>query len=229
MEGQTLANKSSIDRSKTDFYPTPKEVTAALLKYLNIPQGSTIWEPACGEGHMAEVMQEMGYKVVASDWYDHGYGRTDINFIGSDLRQCDWIITNPPFKSSVEFIDQCIKHGKPFALLLKSQYWHSKSRSETFSRFKPKAVLPLTWRPDFLFGAKGGAPTMECIWTVWGAEPAKYTEYQILEKPDLKDFMALDNKELQIRQSIQEADKKERQQIIDLWEEAINDYCGETP
>jgi len=183
MKGDILANRSAMDRSKTEFYPTPHEVTLALLKYLEISKNSTIWEPACGEGHMAEVMRDMGYKVVASDWYDHGYGQTDINFIGSDLRQCDWIITNPPFRASVDFINQCIKHGKPFALLLKSQYWHSKNRNEIFNRFKPKLVLPLTWRPDFLFGAKSGSPTMECIWTVWGTSPAKRTEYQPIGKP----------------------------------------------
>jgi len=183
VNGNTLANRSAIDRSKTEFYPTPKEVTVALLKYLNLPKGSIIWEPACGEGHMAEVMGDMGYKVLASDLNDLGYGDTGVNYIGSSPMLCDWIITNPPFKESIGFINQSIKCNKPFALLLKSQYWHSKSRIDIFKTFKPKAVLPLTWRPDFLFGKKGGSPTMECIWTVWGTKPAEITEYQILEKP----------------------------------------------
>ena len=183
MEGEILANKSAIDRSKTEFYPTPREVTMALLNYLNIPKGSAIWEPACGEGHMAEAMRESGYNVIATELYDRGYGLTGINYLNYPFLNCDWIITNPPFNRSIEFIEQSIKHGKPFALLLKSQYWHSRSRLNIFNQFKPQAVLPLTWRPDFLFGQKSGSPTMEVLWTVWGAGPAEHTEYCLLEKP----------------------------------------------
>lgn len=186
MEGNILTNRTAFDRSKTEFYPTPKEVTIALLNYLNIPKNKIIWEPACGEGHMSEVIKNMGYEVVSTDLNDRGYGVTGVDYISNELYECDWIITNPPFKSSVEFIEQSIKHHKPFALLLKSQYWHSKSRIELFNNFKPEAVLPLTWRPDFLFGAKNSSPTMECLWTVWGTKSAEYTTYQLLKKPLLK-------------------------------------------
>ena len=182
MKGNVLANKSASDRPPTDFYPTPANVTIALLKYLDIPKGSVIWEPACGKGHMAEVMKDMGYRVVATELEDFGYGETGKNFIGSALIKCDWIITNPPFYISNDFIRQAIKHGKPFAFLFKSQCWHSQNKSKIFNEFKPKFVLPLTWRPDFLFGSKGGSPSMECLWTVWGTESARVTEYQLLER-----------------------------------------------
>jgi len=183
MQGDILTNRSADDRSTTDFYPTPKEVTIALLDYLKIPKESVIWEPACGKGHMAEAMKEKGYAVISSDLNETGYGVNGIDYITEASPMCDWIITNPPFSLSVDFIKRSIEHGKPFALILKSQYWHSKNRMKLFNEFRPKAVLPLTWRPDFLNGAKGGAPTMECIWTVWGTESADYTEYVLLEKP----------------------------------------------
>ena len=41
MEGSILTNASAVDRDSTDFYPTPPEVTVALVKYLNI-QGKTV-------------------------------------------------------------------------------------------------------------------------------------------------------------------------------------------
>lgn len=182
MEGNILANKSAVDRSSTDFYPTPSEVTKALLKFLNIPKNEVIWECACGEGHMAKVMIDMGYKVISSDINDLGFGETGIDYINTYKRDCQWIITNPPFKESEEFIRRSIEHKVNFAMLLKSQYWHSKKRLELFEEYKPRYVLPLTWRPDFLFGKKGGAPTMECIWTVWESKPAKLTEYIPLKK-----------------------------------------------
>lgn len=183
MQGNILANKSAKDRPATDFYPTPLEVTVALLRFLNIPKDKIIWECACGEGHMSRAMENMGYHVVSTELNHESYGEGDVDFLTCKPRSCDWVITNPPFRCSVAFIQRCIDLGKPFALLLKSQYWHAKNKSDIFNSFKPAYVLPLTWRPDFLFGQKGGSPTMECIWVVWGTQPCEYTEYQILSKP----------------------------------------------
>jgi type I restriction-modification system DNA methylase subunit len=136
LHGEILANKSAVDRSKTDFYRTPPEVTIALMQHLKIPAGSTIWEPACGEGHIAEVLKELGYNVIATDLYDRGYGISGINFIGSEIYdfafRCDYIITNPPFSEpkgiATRFIRQCISFHKPFALMFKSQFWHAEER-----------------------------------------------------------------------------------------------------
>src|SRR5690606_41708421 len=45
-----------------------------------------------------------------------------------DALPISWIITNPPFKDSVAFINRAIQIGKPFAYLLKSQYWHARNK-----------------------------------------------------------------------------------------------------
>lgn len=184
MEGVILTNSSAFDRSSTDFYPTPANVTIALLEYLNLPKNTIIWEPACGEGHMSKELLKYGYGVISTDFYNRGYGLADTDYLTSHCpKTVDWIITNPPFSLSEQFIKRSIGHGKSFALLLKSQYWHSSRRRKLFEEYKPQAVLPLTWRPDFLFGSKSGSPTMECIWTVWGDKSAKYTIYEPLRKP----------------------------------------------
>jgi hypothetical protein len=183
MEGNVLANKSAVDRSSTDFYPTPPEATIALMKFLDLPEDSVIWEPACGEGHMSKAIESMGYRVISTELNETSFGENGVNFLNCKPRECSWIITNPPFKDSINFIKRCRALGKPFALLLKSQYWHAKNKTELFNQFKPKYVLPLNWRPDFHFGKKGGSPTMECIWVVWDSKPSETTEYQILNKP----------------------------------------------
>ncbi|MDF2635405.1 MAG: hypothetical protein K0R78_2279 [Pelosinus sp.] len=184
VQGDILANKNAKDRSPTEFYPTPKNVTVALMEYLELPD-CTIWEPACGQGHMSEALRELGYGVIPTELHDRGYGSCGIDYLETinTPGYCDWIITNPPFSLSEQFIRKSIEHGKPFAMLLKSQYWHSAKRRILFEEFRPQAVLPLTWRPDFLFGSKSGSPTMECIWTVWGTESAKETIYRPLIKP----------------------------------------------
>ena len=55
MKGSILTNATSPDRNSTDFYPTPSNVTIALMRYLDI-RGKTVWEPACGNGMMAETL-----------------------------------------------------------------------------------------------------------------------------------------------------------------------------
>lgn len=184
MKGSILTNASAVDRDSTDFYPTPPNVTVALVNYLNI-QGKTVWEPACGNGMMADALIACGVNVICTELNGQGYGECGIDFLTEPLRNCDYIITNPPFKLSELFIKRCIEHGVPFAMLLKSQYWHSSRRLKMFNEYPPAAVLPLVWRPDFHFGKKGGSPTMDCVWTVWGNKPSDCTIYKPLQKPCL--------------------------------------------
>lgn len=174
-----LAGGDARRRSESDYYPTPPEATQALLDFLKLPADTVIWEPACGQGHMVNVMVDNGYCVIDTDII------TGIDFLMSECRKCDWIITNPPFSISQEFIERSITHHKPFAFLLKSQYWHAKKRYDLFDRYKPKYILPLTWRPDFLFGARGGASLMDVMWVVWGETGADQTTYAPLKRPVL--------------------------------------------
>lgn len=182
MKAAILTGASALDRNSTDFYPTPANVTCALADYLNL-SGKTVWEPACGAGHMAEALKACGATVIATELHGQGYGEQGVDFLNAPLPACEWIVTNPPFKLAEQFIRRCIAHGVPFAMLLKSQYWHSARRMELFMAHQPAAILPLTLRPDFHFGTKGGSPTMECAWTIWNAEPALRTEYLPLARP----------------------------------------------
>ena len=179
--GVVLTNASAIDRNKTDFYPTPSNVTEALMQVVDL-KDCKVLEPACGQMHMVEVLQKYAKEVDYFDKYDTFSGRIG-DFLESENGGYDWVITNPPFNLSVEFIEHAIsEHKCNVAMLLKSQYWHSAKRKKLFDKHKPKGVYPLTWRPDFHFGSKGGSPTMDVMWVVWGKEPSTITEYQPLSK-----------------------------------------------
>lgn len=183
MDGIVLTNASAVDRSATDFYPTPPNATKVICDYLEV-EGKTVWEPACGAGHMAIEIEKCGGTVISTELHYQGFGNGGVDFLDAPLPDgVDMIITNPPFRLAEDFIRKCIRHGLPFAMLLKSQYWHSAKRMALFNEHVPSAVLPLTWRPDFHFGAKGGSPTMEVIWTVWGSVPAASTSYIPQRRP----------------------------------------------
>ena len=163
-------------RREMDFYPTPREVTVALLNFLDLPRNIKIWEPACGENHIVYVVQDLGYDVVGTDIKD------GVDFLTADLPEgVGYIITNPPFNMSEGFIKKCIHLRKPFALLLKSQYWHARKRSQLFKEHPPSFVLPLTWRPDF---TGQGSSLMDVMWCVWsGHNDSQYALYKPLLKP----------------------------------------------
>ncbi len=179
-----VGGNTAYKRAASDFYPTPPDVTIALMEFLELDPGTRIWEPACGEGHMVRAMEAMGYQVIGTDIQQGN------DFLIVPPVDCEWIITNPPFSQSEAFIEKCIGYKKPFAFLLKSQYWHAKRRISLFDKMPPKWILPLTWRPDFLFKTRGkGSPLMDVMWVVW--EPgfdanSSSTGYVPLYRPKTK-------------------------------------------
>ena len=161
---------SARGRRRSDLYPTPPDVTVALLRFLNLPKETTIWEPAAGDGDMAKAVRDCGMLVDETDI------RSGQDFLTSwrpndSEYDYDWIITNPPFSLAEEFIRHAAELQSPFAMLLKAQYWHAAKRAQLFREIPPSYVLPLTWRPDFLFkerdGKKGASPLMDIMWCVW--------------------------------------------------------------
>lgn len=172
---------AKVKRRELDYYPTPWEVTAALMGFLSLPR-CTVWEPACGDGAMSEELARAGHVVHSSDIRDTGYGIAGVDFLTAVAFKCEAVITNPPFNESEAFIRRALSVAPLVAMLVKSQYWHAQKRAALFATHPPAYVLPLTWRPDFMAGERGGAPTMECIWTVWRKGDTD-TKYRLLTKP----------------------------------------------
>jgi len=98
---QMVGHNLNNDRNKNDFYPTPPEATIALLEKQKFE--GNIWECACGDGAISKVLIDKGYDVYSSDLNNYGYGDTTIDFLSNHNIKYDNIITNPPFKLSLEF------------------------------------------------------------------------------------------------------------------------------
>jgi hypothetical protein len=177
-----IGGNPSVERREMDFYPTPAECTLALLPY--IPETvKSIWEPACGDGAMAKVLIEKGYQVYSTDLRDDsGYGIGGVDFLDAekDTHLVDAIITNPPFNVSEDFIKVALGKTPVVAMLLKSQYWHAKTRYKLFTEHTPAYILPLTWRPNFFGTEATGSSMLDMQWSVWihGENSAKYIPLQ---------------------------------------------------
>lgn len=169
-------------RKAADFYPTPFDVTEALMRFLAFEDKQYIWEPACGDGAISRVLKAHGHEVYSTDLRkDSGYGQEGgLDFLAFDPAPetgipisavyNDWIITNPPFKVADGFIKKALSITPNVALLLKATYWHAKRREPLFREHPPAWVLPLTWRPAFLEAERGKSPLMEVSWFVWNTE-----------------------------------------------------------
>jgi hypothetical protein len=178
-------NIRETPREGLDFFPTPPWATRALMERLAEEHDlglSCAWEPACGEGDMARVLEEYFAGVRATDIVDRGWpGQAGtFDFIGGDARlaadaamgfRADWIITNPPFNAAAEFARQALKRARVgVALLVKQQFLEGVGRFEDlFFRRPPAAVWQFAERVPMVAGrldAQASTNQGYC-WVVW--------------------------------------------------------------
>lgn len=180
MKSNIIGAGKAENRKELDFYPTPREVTFALMDFLKLPK-QIIYEPCCGTGDISKVLKLYGHEVISSDIRETGYGSGNIDYLNAFPSVANCIITNPPFNIADQIILKALTEADIVCMLLKSQYWHAKKRLKFFNDHTPRYVLPLTWRPDF---SGGGSSMMDVAWSVW-VKGVHNTIYQPLEKPDI--------------------------------------------
>ncbi len=166
-----------------DYFPTPPWATRALCEHLLGPEwflkDKSVWEPACGEGHMARVLWEYFSDVHSSDIFDYGHGAIYdfttglqcMTFSEPPVTNPDWIITNPPFKTAPDFIRLALLEAKiGVAMLVRTQFLEGQTRyHELFSKFPPISIGQFTERVPMHKGkltATGSTATAYC-WLVW--------------------------------------------------------------
>lgn len=178
--------KRYADLNGPDFYPTPAWATHALIDNERF-QGS-IWECACGDGSMSEVLKLTGNEVISTDLYDRGYGENGIDFITSDIK-ADNVVTNPPFHSAENFIAKGVKTTKgKFALLLRLAFLEGINRANTiFLSNPPSRVWVFSERISFYPKnvEKKGSGTTAYAWFVWDKSDDTKTELKWI-KPGYK-------------------------------------------
>lgn len=173
------------ERRELDFYETPWQATEALLlrEYEFLRTFTEIWEPACGDGAISNVLKLHGYHAVSTDIAPRGYGGT-LDFLKADFPPAQAIITNPPFFLAEDFIKHAHKLGCEYtALLLKANYFHADCRIKLFNDYTPARVYPVGWRIDF---TGGGANHFDCIWVVWDKRQSGRCLYMPpMERPEI--------------------------------------------
>jgi len=183
-----------------DYFPTPPWATRALLEAAPaiVLHGARVWEPACGEGHIAGVLQEFGAHVLSTDVFDYsvegrsppGWDRT-VDFLSavSSAAKADWIITNPPFGDRLlPFMLKALDRARDgVAMFVRSQSLETIERyTQLYAVRPPTAVMQFVERVPLHKGRwepEGDTLTMYC-WLVWqrgwlgGKPPGLETAYR---------------------------------------------------
>jgi len=182
-----LGVNPNAEREKNDFYTTDPRALKLFIKKLEedgIKLHDYIWEPACGMGHLSEVLKEKGHRVLSTDIVDSGYNykNKDIGMTRPSMDFLEYdkddefrgdILTNPPFKLAEKFVEQGIElleEGNRLYLFLKIQFLEGQKRKELFKKYPPKYVYVYSARQ---LCCKNGefekyTSTTQCYaWYVW--------------------------------------------------------------
>ena len=178
--------KRFADLNGPDFFPTPAWATHALVDSEKFE--GDIWECACGDGSMSDVLATAGQNVISSDLYDRGYGEAGVDFLNARRKAAN-IVTNPPYNAAEGFVKSGLRRAeKKFALLLRLAFLEGANRQRTiFTDAAPSRVWVFSERITFYpAGAvQKGSGTTAYAWFVWDKDATGSTELKWL-KPGYK-------------------------------------------
>lgn len=170
------SNHTEDEREQHDYYATDPIAIDILINDGESEINHNVWECACGEGHLAKRLSDYGYNVTATDLIDRGFGTGGVNFLETNTIFNGDIVTNPPYKYAVKFIEHAldiIPTGNKVFMFLKLQFLEGKSRKELFKTYPPKCIYVSSSRilcaknGDFEGMKKSGGSAVAYAWYEW--------------------------------------------------------------
>jgi hypothetical protein len=83
--GLMLGVNPLVNRQQNDFYATQPDALKLFLDNIDFELSNDVWEPACGMGHLSELLSGRDYKVLSTDLVDRGYGKTGVDFLNRQI------------------------------------------------------------------------------------------------------------------------------------------------
>ena len=150
--------------ANAEFYPTPAWATIALVERVKFT--GPIWEPAAGDGAIADVLTQHGYEVLASDLYSYGNSsiQTGVDFLTTPKLKIGSVVTNPPFSLAEAFIQRslhCAEHR--VAMLLRLSFLQGVHRGRNLWRSTPLEQV-LVFSDSLSFD---GNQKISFAWFIW--------------------------------------------------------------
>ena len=137
------------DREKLDFYATDPQSLELFLDAIesddDIVLDQNIWENACGDGSLSQVLTKHGYSVFSTDIEQRGNSHALMDFT-KDVSVIQWegdILTNPPYSHAENFVRNSlsvIKEGNYVIMFLRLQFIEGQRRRKLYKEFPPKYI-----------------------------------------------------------------------------------------
>ena len=174
-------NFTTTPRAAYDYYATDPRAIDRLLEKETFT--NEIWEPACGGLHLSNRLIQKGYKVYSTDIVRRADNMQVLDFLqyNPPAKNSIDIITNPPYKKGIEFVQHAIEiseGGVKIAMLFKLTFLESKKRYEFFKKHPPKTLYVFSSRitcamnGDFNKQNQGAIAYAWYIWQVgWKGDP----------------------------------------------------------
>ena len=177
-----------------NFYPTQPEATRALLSVETFD--GDIWEPACGAGHIVNVLADAGYRVVATDLNYRGTGASGIDFLKQEKALAKHIVTNPPYGRGLAdaFVLKALSLTRQtsgnVAMLLNLSSLAEPSRTPWWRQHPPARVYAidsvLCW-PDPTRAPPAHFSRQRYCWAVWTQDHKGPSAFWWLSAADFRD------------------------------------------
>ena len=185
--------KPKVNRGSNEYEPqgfdlcqTPPYALDPLWPHLDGIQ--TIWEPACGEGYLADTLSTTGFKVLRTDLL------TGQNFFEYQPEEgWDCLITNPPFSLKYRWLERCYDLGKPFVLLLPVETLGAKQAQDLFREFGIEVIF-MDQRVNFKMPNKGwkkSAAQFPTAWFTWQMKLGKSMIFAHIKRKNVEPILEL--------------------------------------
>ena len=172
------SNHSDKERQNDDYYATDHHALELLLDSLKrdgIELHKYIWECACGQGHLSDVLEKNGYITTNTDLVDRGYRNNflQLDFLTTNTIFDGDILTNPPYKYAKEFVEHALdtlNDGYYCIMFLKIQFLEGQARLNLFRKYPPKYVYVNSARQSCAMNGefeKYKATAICYCWFIW--------------------------------------------------------------
>lgn len=169
------SSHSDHEREKNDYYATDPRVIDELFERENF--SDSIWECACGEGHLSKEMHKYAKSIFSTDLIDRGFGIAGVDFLKVEDTWNGDIITNPPYKYAQEFVEHAMELieksevvGLKVAMFLKLTFLEGQKRQKLFKKYPPKVIYVYSSRRKCALNGdfeKTGSSASCYAWFVW--------------------------------------------------------------
>ena len=125
------------------------------------------------------MIEKAGYSVISTDLVYRGFGYpASVDFLSNKAEECfsGDIITNPPYKYALEFVEQALRVVKPnhkVAMFLKLTFLEGQKRRSFFKINPPKTIYVSSSRlicarnGEFEKFKNGSGSAVAYAWYVW--------------------------------------------------------------